>query len=333
MSWQRSVWAASASLALLMSMDGRAQVTSVAGTPAAFSQGAERKIGPIHIVPVRGNVYMLGSESGNSTVQIGPQGVLVVDTISAAMASPLLEAIRSLSDRPILQVINTNADRVGGNEVIRNAGRNVAPGTRDGAGAAVLAHEAVLNRLSAEGSQAPRGVWPSDTFFTAGKDLFFNGEPVHVIHQSAAYSDGDSLVLFRRSDVLSAGDVFVPQGYPRIDVGRGGSINGVVSGLNRIIELTVPEVNEEGGTMVVPGSGRLTDEADVAEYRDMVTIVRDRVQDMVRRKMTLQQVVAAKPTLDYDPVYSSTKYTGERFVEAVYRSLSATMPTEKASKK
>lgn len=154
------------------------------------------------------------------------------------------------------------------------------------------------------------------------KDLFFNGEPVQLYHQPSAYSNADTVVVFRRSDVVVAGDVFTPHQFPRTDVAQGGTLNGIVAGLNRIIELTVPELNEEGGTMVVPASGRLCDEADVADYRDMVTIVRDRIQQMVRRRLTLAQVKAARPTRDYDALYSTPEYTGEMFVEAAYRSLS-----------
>lgn len=301
-----------------------AQVTPVAGTPLAHAPGAERQVGPIAIVPAGGNVYMLAGPDGNSTVQIGPDGVLVVDTMSAAMAPQLVAAIQTLSPRPILQIINTNADRTGGNEIVRRAGRRItaAPQTVSiDQGAPVLAFETVLARLSAEGGRAPSGTWPSDTFFVERKDVYLNGEAIHVLHQPAAYSDGDSVVFFRQSDVVSAGDVFVPHRYPRIDLAHGGSINGVIDALNRILELTVPEVNQEGGTMVVPAEGRLGDESDVADYRDMVTIVRDRVQDMVRRGMTLEQVKAAHPTRDYDTVYGTGDYTGEVFAEAAYRSL------------
>ena len=132
------------------------------------------------------------------------------------------------------------------------------------------------------------------------------------------------MVFFRRSDVLSTGDIFSPRLYPVIDIKNGGSINGEVDALNRILDLTVPADKQEGGTYVIPGHGRLCDEADVVEYRDMVTIIRDRIQDMVKRGMTLDQVKAAKPTMDYDPLYGATSgpWTTDQFVEAAYRSLS-----------
>ncbi len=112
----------------------------------------------------------------------------------------------------------------------------------------------------------------------------FDGEAVQLFHQQAAHSDGDSLVFFRRSDVISTGDIFSPRLYPVIDFKNGGSINGEVDALNRILDLTVPADKQEGGTYVIPGHGRLCDEADVVEYRDMVTIIRDRIQDMIKKR-------------------------------------------------
>ncbi len=320
-----------AGVGLLTSAHGRAQVTRIAATPEAYALGAERQVGPIRILPIHSNVFMLASAEGNSTVQVGDDGVVVVDTMTAALAPRLVEAIRSLSLRPILQIINTNAGRTGGNEIIRAAGRPV--GQRDGGGAGILAFESVLNRMSADGSAAPRLAWPTDTYFVARKDTYFNGEAVHLYHSPAAYSDGDTLVFFRKSDVVSVGDIFIPLQYPRIDLEHGGSLNGVLAGLNQIIDLTVPELNEEGGTMVVPAVGHLSDEADVADYRDMVAIVLDRIQEMVRRRMTLDQVKAAKPTRDYDTVYSTPAYTGEMFIEAAYKSLSATLASATPARK
>jgi len=301
-----------------------AQQTPVRAVPEAFVSGAERQVGPIHIVPVRrDHIYLMASADGNSTVQVGEDGVLVVDTMTAALAPRLLEAIRTVTMGPILQIINTNTERTGGNEVIRKAGRAVgAAAGRQGDGAAILAFDAVQQRMSADGSSFPQLSWPTDTYFVGSKDMFFNGEPVQAYHQPSAYSDGDTFVVFRRSDVVVAGDVFTPHQFPRIDIEHGGTLTGVLAGLNKIIELTVPELNEEGGTMVAPAVGRLCDEADVADYRDMVTIVHDRIEDMVRRRLTLEQVKAAQPTRDYDSLYSTPTYTGEMFVEAAYRSLS-----------
>jgi cyclase len=300
---------------------------------AALAAGAGAGLGAagdVHVLPVQGNVSMLVTAAGNVTVQIGDQGVLVVDTSTAEFGDGVVAAIRRLTDKPIRYIVNTNAhpDHIGGNAAIAKAGATVGGGTIGAAftpaGASILAHENVLARMSAPtGAQAPTSTaaWPTNTYFGDRKELFFNGEAIEILHQPAAHTDGDSLVFFRRSDVVSAGDLFVTTGYPMIDAQWGGSIQGVIDGLNRILELTVPKDKQEGGTYVVPGHGRLCDEADVLEYRDMVTIVRDRIRDMVTRGLTLEQVKAAKPTLDYDGRYGSTTgpWTTDRFVEAVYR--------------
>ena len=174
-----------------------------------------------------------------------------------------------------------------------------------------------MTRAIGQEAPTPFAAWPTETFFGADKEIFFNNEAIQVLHQPAAHTDGDVVVFFRRSDVVATGDLFSTTGYPVIDRARGGSIQGVLDGLNRIIDITIPKDKEEGGTYVIPGHGRLCDEADVVEYRDMVTIIRDRIQELIRRGLTLEQVKAARPTLDYDGRYGSS----ETFVEAVYRGL------------
>ena len=170
---------------------------------------------------------------------------------------------------------------------------------------------------------APAGALPTDTFFGDQDEVYFNGEAVRLIHQPNAHTDGDVLVYFRKSDVVATGDLYTNTSYPVIDLTRGGTINGIIAGLNRILDITVPRDKQEGGTMVIPGHGRIADEADVVEYRDMVTIIRDRVQQMMKKGMTLEQVKAAKPTFDYDPLYGATTgfWTTDKFVDAVYASL------------
>lgn len=239
--------------------------------------------------------------------------------------------------KPIRFIMNTHFDpeHVGGNLKLRASGRtftggNVAGNIADaGEGAAIMAHENVLVRMTkvdAGQPETPADALPTDTYYmdTMKMSHFFNGEGVQLIHMPNAHTDGDSIVHFRGADVIATGDLFSTVSYPVIDVARGGSINGVIDALNRLIDLAVPEFRTEGGTMFASGHGRIADTADVAYYRDMTTIIRDRIQDMVRKGMTLEQVKAARPTLDYDPRYGSAPgWSTDQFVEAVYRSLSA----------
>jgi cyclase len=278
----------------------------------------------VHVFPVQGNVSMIVGPGGNTTVQVGKEGIVVVDTQTAAAAPQVMAAIRTLSDRPIIWVINTSvdADHMGGNEALIRLGGSTDASER----ARVVAHENVLNRLVASGAPQARvadAASVNDTYFRSPKDFLFNGEPVMVYHMPAAHTDGDSIVLFRRSDVLSVGDLFTPDRYPVIDLANGGSVQGLLDGLNRILEMAVAGKYQEGGTFVIPGHGRLCDEADVVEFRDMVTIIRDRVQDMIKKGMTLEQVKAGKPSRDYDTQY---KGSPDAFVEAIYRSLTVRKP-------
>ncbi len=313
-------------LVVVLSLSAAAQSASSRGPQTPDFSKME-----IHTLPVQGAVFMLVGGGGNITVQAGKDGVLLVDTGYGPMSDKVVAAIRKISDRPIRYIINTHmhADHTGGNENIGKLGSTIAGGNVAGnitdasVGAAIVAHENVLNRMSSAKPPLPFGMLPTDTYFTAGKNLFFNGEAVQIIHIPNAHTDGDSFVFFRRSDVLSVGDIFTPEHYPIIDLARGGSVQGIVAGLNKIIEITVPAEKQEGGTYVVPGHGRLCDQADVVEYRDMVTIIRDRIQDSIRKGMSLEQVKASKPTRDYDPLYGSDTgfWTTDMFVEAVYRSL------------
>jgi glyoxylase-like metal-dependent hydrolase (beta-lactamase superfamily II) len=304
--------------------------TAIALLAAVASVAAQSDAsGEIQSWQIRERVYMLVGSGANTTVLVGSDGVLIVDPQTSGASAQVLSAIRRVSDRPVRFIVNTtgDADHIGGNETIAKSGQTLAggntrPATVSGTGGApIFAHENLLNRLAA-GATAVNAL-PTDTYFVKQKDLFVNGEAVQLLHVKAAHTDGDTIVFFRRSDVISAGDVFTPDRYPMIDVPRGGSIEGLLAGINYILELAVPDFNEEGGTMIVPGHGRLCDESDVSDYRDMVTIVRDRVLDMVKKKMTLDQVKASKPTRDYDGVYSRPGNSGDTFVEAIYRSLTA----------
>ena len=321
--------------------------------------------GEVEVLPIRGNLYAIFGAGGNIVASVGPDGVLLVDSGSATMTDKILAAVArlqrewsarnlpkplgwgaetrsSVADRhvnapvkPIRYIINTHADpdHYGGNEKLRNAGRtftggNVAGDIRDSTeGAAILAHENVLKRLTGGPGAAsmPTDMLPTDTYFVEYYKLsqYFNGEGVQLLHAPAAHSDGDSVVYFRGTDVFALGDLMDTEHYPEVDVERGGSINGILDALNRVLEMSFAEFRLEGGTMMVPGHGRLIDSGDVAYYRDMLTIVRDRVKDLIAKGRTLAEVKAARPTADYDTEYAAASGLSSRdgFVEAVYRSL------------
>jgi cyclase len=285
----------------------------------------------VHTLKVQGNVYMLVSAGGNITVQTGPMGVLIVDTSYAQLSDAVIAAIQKLSEKPLRYIIDTSfdLDHVGGNLNLNRIGAPITGGNLGQAaferGATMIAHENVLNRMSAPTGQVPpfpEGWWPGTTYSEGQKEVYFNGEAVIVMHHEG-HTDGDSIVHFRGSDVVSTGDLFTTTNYPVVNLAAGGNINGVIEGLNHVLDIAIPAHEQEGGTMIIPGHGRLCDEHDLLEYRDMVTIVRDRVQAMIKKGMTLEQVQAANPTKEYDPRYGSKSgpWTTAMFVESVYKSL------------
>ncbi len=303
-----------------------------AGAVAQNPQNVE-----VQALHVHGKVYMLVGAGGNVTIQVGDDGVLVVDTQFEQSAPKLIAKIREIAGkRPIRYIINTHfhPDHVGGNAAVAAAGEQIVAGNfaaqvqmRTGGEnrAFIVAHENTLNHLATpkDGKPAPSAAWPSDTFYVDRKDMYFNGESIVLLRQPNAHTDGDVIVHFRGSDVVSAGDLYVNTTYPFIDRANGGTINGYLDALNTILDITIPADKQEGGTYVIPGHGRLADEADVVEYRDMLTIIRDRIQDMVQKGMTLEQVKAARPTRDYDGRYGAETgfITTQGFVESVYNSL------------
>ena len=294
------------------------------GTPSAQSAvGAPSAV--IHVEPVQNNIYLLASAgSGNITAQVGSEGVLLVDTGIDRSAQQVVAAVQKLSTGRVRYIINTHVhpDHVGGNPAFgKLAGSDPADALK------IIGQQNVLNRLTHPASGQPRfpeeGL-PYDEYATPFKSMHFNGEAVFVYHEPSAHTDGDSIVMFRGSDVISTGDIFTPGAYPFIDLERGGSVQGEIAALNHILELTVPAHTQEGGTYVIPGHGRLSDEADVVEYRDMSTIIRDRIADAVKKGRTLQQVKDSKPVLDYEGRYGSNTgfWTTDAFVTAVYNDLS-----------
>jgi cyclase len=290
----------------------------------------------IQTLHVRDDIYMLVGAGGNITVQIGNDGVFIVDTQFAPLSEKIIAAISELSSKPIRYIVNTHhhGDHIGGNANLRVAGSTVIGGNMPGAvpyaeggGAQVVAHENVLLRLSATSGTdqaVPTTMWPTNTFFDAEKRMYYNGEGIRIIHVPDAHTDGDVLVYFRRSDVIAAGDVFSTTGWPIIDTSAGGSYQGVIDALASIIDLMIPVYGQDGGTLVIPGHGRLSGIGDVLDYREMVIVIGDRLRSMIDAGMTLEQVKAAQPAKDYEPVYgtSASFWTTDRFIETAYQSLS-----------
>jgi len=285
--------------------------------------------GNIEVLPVQGSVYMLAGAGSNVTVQVGADALFVVDTNEAAMSDKLLAAIKTISPLPIEFIVNTSADpdHVGGNErFATSSGTNVNAFLQQGA--RVYANENAYARMTnpKDGSSSmPTALWPTDAFAAPLKSLFVTGEPIEIIHRAAAHTDGDLMVFFRKSDVISAGDIFVTNSYPVLKPGQGGTLAGVLEGLNQLIDLAIPEFNSMGGTRVIPGHGRIANEIDLVEYRDAMTIVADRITQLVLEGKTVDQVKTAGVTLDYDGVFGATTgpWTTGMFIDAVYQEVKA----------
>src|SRR3984893_11977304 len=245
---------------------------------AVSSQAAEPGTG-LDVVQVRPNFYMIAGAGGNINVQIGSDGVVLVNSGSGAATNEVLAAIKKLTDLPVRYIINADGgpDFVGGNEKLRKSGLNVLNGAT---GAAILAYESVLRKMSAQNAKLsyPGDAWPTEAFLTTRYAFRMNDDAIEVFYQPAAHSDGGSLVLVRQADVVVAGDIMDTTRFPVIDVANGGSIQGEIDALNRLIELTVvpiPFIYNGVGTYVISGHGRPCEQLDVVDYRDMVVIVRE----------------------------------------------------------
>jgi glyoxylase-like metal-dependent hydrolase (beta-lactamase superfamily II) len=308
-------------------------LAAAAFASVAFAQG-DAPAPTVEALHVRDDIYMLVGQGGNVTLQVGDDGVLIVDTQFERMSDAIVAAIRQISDQPIRYIVNTHhhGDHIGGNANLRLVGDTITGGNMPGAvpyaeggGAQVVAHENVVLRLTGAlgGEPADPSLWPTNTFFDAEKRLHFNGEGIRVIHMPAAHTDGDVVVYFRRSDVIAAGDFFRTTGWPRLDLAGGGSYSGTIDALNHLVDLMIPEYGQDGGTLVIPGHGRLSGIGDVLDFREMAIVIRDRIEHMIDEGMSLEQVVAARPAMDYEPVYGTpgNPAATDDFVESAYLSL------------
>jgi len=285
---------------------------------ATLNQGQK-----VQLWHVQGRVYLLTGAGANITAQIGDGGSVLVNAGSHEMGAEVIAAVRRLSTAPIQYIIDTNSDPevVGGTTEVAQAGHVNTGQPGEPSGAAVVAQLQTLDRLS--GARPAGAEIPTDGFEEHWS--FYNDEGVTLVHAPAAHSDGDTYVFFRRSDVISTGDLFDTDHYPVIETDKGGSLDGVINALNDIIELMIPRENEEGGTYLIPGHGRICDRTEISNYRDALTIIRGRIRHFVSKHMSLEQVLAAQPTLDYDGSYgvNNSTWTTRMFIEAVYREASA----------
>jgi cyclase len=320
-------------LAIVALMSGFAFWCSVAAARA--QQNANEGL---DVLQLRPNFYVIAGAGGNIAVETGPEGTIVVNAGTAEAAGRVVAAIKKVTDQPIRYIIDTSADRdfVGGNAVLSKAGRNIMAAGPEPIGgefqrdysATIVSTEQILTRMSGQKAPYPSEAWPQETFPDPRKDYYMNHEGIQIFREAPAHSDSDSIVLFRGSDVVVAGDIIDTNRFPVIDTSRGGSIQGEIEALNQIIDLSfrpMPFVFGEGGTLVVPGHGRIYDRQDVVEYRDMIVTIRDIIQDMIQRGMTLPQIKEAGPAKAYEREYGarSGSWTTDDFVEAVYKGLTA----------
>jgi cyclase len=306
-------------------------VAILAITPVLAQKSISSPDSDLELLQLRPNFYVIAGAGANISIQFGEDGAIVVDAGSANMSDKVIAAIKKMTSQPIRYVINTGADpdNVGGNAALAKAGQ--AFGTLGPSTAPVVARGEVLFRMSAptgKVSPYPVDAWPTDTFVVKQKVMYVNDEGIQIIAMPSAHSDADSIVFFRRSDVIAAGNILDTTRFPVIDLEHGGSIQGEIDALNRLQEMAIPStplIYKHGGTYVVPGHGRICEQADVVEYRDMVTIIRDRVKHLIGQGMTLEQIQNASPAQGFTNRYGkdSGDWTTQQFIAAVYKSLSA----------
>ena len=258
-------------------------------------------------------VYMLQGAGGNIGLSIGDDAVFVVDDQYAPLTPKILAAIAQLTSKPVRFVVNTHwhGDHTGGNEAMGKAG------------ALVVAHDNVRRRMSSEQvleffqdtvPASPAGALPVITFSDT-VTFHINGDDVQAFHVAHAHTDGDAFIVWRKANVVHAGDVFVTYGFPFIDLGSGGSIDGLIAAIDILLSLG------DENAKIIPGHGPLSDRTAVREYRTMLKSIRDRVSQQKGAGRSLAQTVATRPTAEFDAKWGSGFIKADQFVEMVYRSL------------
>lgn len=286
--------------------------SAVLMVPAALAQQDFSKV-KISSQQLSPTVYMLSGEGGNLGVSAGQDAVFVIDDQFAPLAPKIKAAIAQLSEKPIGFVLNTHwhFDHTDGNEIMGQAG------------ALIVAHENVRKRLSADGLIAffgkktkaqPKAALPVVTF-TQDITFHINGDEVRAYHVAHAHTDGDAIVHFKNSNVIHVGDTFFNKLYPFIDTSSGGTVAGVLGAVDEVLAMA----NER--SKIIPGHGPLANKADLQAYRDMLATVSDRISEQIKNKKTLKEVLASKPSAEFDAVWGKGFLPPDKWVEMLYENL------------